>query len=97
VRNTTRALTRHYLDHLDLRGDVLEIGGHRLDNPRLTGAQVPAPPDPVSTLQPALTKISGELQQMDAELARLRRAVSRPSWPERAYRKVHRVLVGGRS
>jgi SAM-dependent methyltransferase len=30
VRNTTRALTRHYTDHLDLHGDVLEIGGHRL-------------------------------------------------------------------
>jgi len=30
VRNTTRAITRHYIDQLDLRGDVLEIGGHRL-------------------------------------------------------------------
>ena len=30
MRNTTRALTRHYIDTLDLRGDVLEIGGHRL-------------------------------------------------------------------
>ena len=30
MRNTTRALTRHYIDALDLHGDVLEIGGHRL-------------------------------------------------------------------
>lgn len=30
MRPTTRALTRHYIDELDLRGDVLEIGGHRL-------------------------------------------------------------------
>ena len=30
MRNTTRALTRHYIDELDLSGDVLEIGGHRL-------------------------------------------------------------------
>jgi methyltransferase family protein len=32
VRNTTRALTRHYIDALDLHGDVLEIGGHTLSN-----------------------------------------------------------------
>jgi SAM-dependent methyltransferase len=32
VRTTTRALTRHYIDELDLSGDVLEIGGHRLAN-----------------------------------------------------------------
>ena len=30
MRNTTRALTRHYIQELDLSGDVLEIGGHRL-------------------------------------------------------------------
>lgn len=30
MRDTTRALTRHYIDQLDLHGDVLEIGGHRL-------------------------------------------------------------------
>ena len=32
VRTTTRALTRHYIDTLDLGGDVLEIGGHTLAN-----------------------------------------------------------------
>jgi SAM-dependent methyltransferase len=32
VRTTTRALTRHYIDTLDLHGDVLEIGGHKLSN-----------------------------------------------------------------
>jgi SAM-dependent methyltransferase len=30
VRRTTKALIRHYTDQLDLRGDVLEIGGHKL-------------------------------------------------------------------
>ncbi|GAA3715786.1 hypothetical protein GCM10022204_39260 [Microlunatus aurantiacus] len=30
MRTTTRALTRHYIDELDLSGDVLEIGGHTL-------------------------------------------------------------------
>ncbi|HYI58107.1 MAG TPA: class I SAM-dependent methyltransferase [Microlunatus sp.] len=30
MRTTTRALARHYIDQLDLHGDVLEIGGHRL-------------------------------------------------------------------
>ncbi len=32
MRTTTRALTRHYIDTLDLHGDVLEIGGHKLSN-----------------------------------------------------------------
>lgn len=32
MRTTTRALTRHYIDELDLCGDVLEIGGHTLSN-----------------------------------------------------------------
>ncbi|WP_375424241.1 class I SAM-dependent methyltransferase [uncultured Friedmanniella sp.] len=30
MRPTTRALVQHYVDALDLWGDVLEIGGHRL-------------------------------------------------------------------
>lgn len=30
MRPTTRALIQHYVTELDLRGDVLEIGGHRL-------------------------------------------------------------------
>ncbi|WP_375000771.1 methyltransferase domain-containing protein [Aeromicrobium sp. CTD01-1L150] len=30
MRATTKALIRHYVDHLDLSGQVLEIGGHRL-------------------------------------------------------------------
>lgn len=30
VRNTTLALMAHYLDQLDVSGDVLEIGGHNL-------------------------------------------------------------------
>jgi SAM-dependent methyltransferase len=32
MRETTTALIEHYADALDLRGDVLEIGGHRLAN-----------------------------------------------------------------
>jgi hypothetical protein len=32
MRNTTRALTRHYIDAPDLYGDVLEIGGHTLSS-----------------------------------------------------------------
>ena len=32
MRDTTRALVRHYTAELDLAGDVLEIGGHRLAN-----------------------------------------------------------------
>jgi SAM-dependent methyltransferase len=32
MRTTTRALIQHYVDELDLGGDVLEIGGHRLAN-----------------------------------------------------------------
>ena len=32
MRTTTRAMIQHYIDELDLRGDVLEIGGHRLAN-----------------------------------------------------------------
>lgn len=32
MRTTTRALTRHYIAQLDLHGDVLEIGGHKLSN-----------------------------------------------------------------
>lgn len=30
MRDTTRALVRHYIDELDLADEVLEIGGHRL-------------------------------------------------------------------
>jgi SAM-dependent methyltransferase len=30
MRRTTKALIRYYVDQLDLRGDVLEVGGHRL-------------------------------------------------------------------
>jgi hypothetical protein len=30
MRSTTRALVQHYVDEMDLRGDVLEVGGHRL-------------------------------------------------------------------
>ncbi|MGJ9412685.1 class I SAM-dependent methyltransferase [Aeromicrobium sp. CF4.19] len=30
MRATTKALLHHYVDHLDLSGEVLEIGGHRL-------------------------------------------------------------------
>ena len=30
MRDTTRALIGHYVDHLGLTGQVLEIGGHRL-------------------------------------------------------------------
>ncbi len=32
MRDTTKAVLEHYTRHLDLRGDVLEIGGHRLAN-----------------------------------------------------------------
>lgn len=32
MRETTKALIGHYTDHLDISGDVLEIGGHRLAN-----------------------------------------------------------------
>ena len=32
MRETTTALIEHYADALDLCGDVLEIGGHRLAN-----------------------------------------------------------------
>jgi len=32
LRDTTRALLRYYIDELDLKGDVLEIGGHKLAN-----------------------------------------------------------------
>ncbi len=32
MRDTTKAMIEHYADHLDLKGDVLEIGGHRLAN-----------------------------------------------------------------
>lgn len=30
MRPTTKAIVRHYVDALDVRGDVLEIGGHKL-------------------------------------------------------------------
>ena len=30
MRATTKALIAYYVDRLDFRGDVLEIGGHRL-------------------------------------------------------------------
>lgn len=32
MRETTRALIDHYVDHLDISGQVLEIGGHKLAN-----------------------------------------------------------------
>lgn len=32
MRPSTKAILSHYTDHLDLSGDVLEIGGHRLAN-----------------------------------------------------------------
>lgn len=81
-------------------------------NPRMTGAPVPVPPDPVASLTPELTKItsgllalqreahalSEQVRRQDAELVRLRAAVNRPSFPERAYRRARRALAtdGGR-
>lgn len=41
MRPTTRALIQHYVTELDLAGDVLEIGGHRLA--RCAVAEFPAP------------------------------------------------------
>lgn len=32
MRDTTKAMLDHYVRHLDVSGDVLEIGGHRLAN-----------------------------------------------------------------
>lgn len=32
MRPTTKAMIEHYAEHLDVKGDVLEIGGHRLAN-----------------------------------------------------------------
>ncbi|WP_375430930.1 class I SAM-dependent methyltransferase [uncultured Friedmanniella sp.] len=41
MRPTTRALIQHYVNELDLHGDVLEIGGHRLA--KCAVAEFPAP------------------------------------------------------
>lgn len=41
MRKTTRELVRHYVDALELTGDVLEVGGHKLDKCAI--ADFPAP------------------------------------------------------
>jgi len=41
MRASTKAMLAHYVDHLDLSGDVLEIGGHRLVSCLIS--QFPAP------------------------------------------------------
>lgn len=83
MRPTTRALVEHYVTALDLSGDVLEIGGHRVE------ATQAAMASSLAALSEQIGALTARLEQVAATVAN-----PPPTDLQRVVRRLRRLRRG---